>query len=96
MLRSLMLLQALGFYKIHIYGMDSCIRESHHAYEQKENDDDLVTVKVRTKEREFICAPWMAIQAREFRQMADLMDESVELAVYGDGLIATMIRETAE
>lgn len=95
MLRSLMLLQALGFFKIHVYGMDSCIRESHHAYEQKENDED-ITVTIRTKEREFICAPWMAIQAREFKQMAELMDESVELAVYGDGLIATMIRESAE
>jgi SAM-dependent methyltransferase len=97
MLRSLMLLQALGFYKIHIYGMDSCIRESHHAYPQEENDHDKeITVKVQTKTKEFVCAPWMAIQAKEFRQMSGLLDDAVELAVYGDGLIATMIREAAE
>lgn len=97
MLRAIMLLQTLGFFKVHIYGMDSCIRESHHAYEQSENDSDKeITVKVKTKEREFVCAPWMALQAKEFRQMADQLSDDVELAVYGDGLIATMIRETAE
>jgi SAM-dependent methyltransferase len=97
MLRALMLLQALGFYKIHVYGMDSCIRESHHAYPQEENSKDQeITVKVQTRTKEFECAPWMAIQAKEFRQMAGLMDDEVELAVYGDGLIATMIRESAE
>ncbi len=92
-----MLLQALGFYKIHVYGMDSCIRETHHAYPQEENNSDQeITVKVHTKTKEFVCSPWMAIQAKEFRTMAELMDDSVELAVYGDGLIATMIRESAE
>lgn len=97
MLRALMLLQVLGFFKIHVYGMDSCIGETHHAYEQKENDSDKeITVKVRTKTKEFVCAPWMALQAREFRQMAQNLDDNVELAVYGDGLIATLIRESAE
>ena len=97
MLRALMLLQCLGFFKIHVYGMDSCISEGHHAYKQDENSQDVEkTIKVQTKTKEFVCAPWMAIQAKEFRQMAGLMDDSVELEVYGDGLIATLIRESAE
>lgn len=97
MLRSLMLLQVLGFYQIHVYGMDSCIGETHHAYEQKENDSDgEITVRVKTKTKEFVCAPWMALQAREFRLLAQNLDDEVELAVYGSGLIATMIRESAE
>jgi hypothetical protein len=96
-LRSIMLLQALGFFKIHIYGMDSCIRETHHAFPQEENDSDQAsTVQVKTATKEFVCAPWMAIQAKEFRQMAGLLSDELELAVYGDGLIATMIRESAE
>jgi SAM-dependent methyltransferase len=97
MLRAIMLLQTLGFYKIHIYGMDSCIGETHHAYAQQENDKDKeITVKVKTKTKEFVCAPWMALQAKEFRQMAGQLDDEVDLAVYGDGLIATMIRESAD
>ena len=97
MLRSLLLLQCLGYFKVHVYGMDSCIGESHHAYVQDENKADTeLTIKVRTGTKEFVCSPWMAIQAREFRQMAGLLSDELELAVYGDGLIATMIRESAE
>jgi hypothetical protein len=40
-LRSLCLLRMLGYHKIHVYGMDSCVfpDKYHHAYEQTENDD---------------------------------------------------------
>jgi SAM-dependent methyltransferase len=95
MLRAIMLLQVMGFRKYHIYGMDSCIEDAHHAYEQKENDGGIV-VKVKTRSKEFACEPWMASQALEFQKMAGLLDDAVEMEIYGDGLISTIIRESAE
>lgn len=96
MLRSIMLLQTIGWFKIHVYGMDSCLDDRHHAYDQKENDKDVETAYVvRTQTKEFRCAPWMVLQAKEFRQMAELVSDELELEVYGDGLISTLIREAA-
>lgn len=90
-LRSIILLRMLGYYKFHIYGFDSCLMDGqHHAYEQLENEgEQLVTVSLEDKT--FICTTWMAIQAQEFMIQSQIMGDEINLAVYGNGLIANIL-----
>lgn len=95
-LRAIPLLRMLGFARLHLFGFDSCVRaDAHHAYAQAENDGEpLVPVEVRGKV--FMASPWMLNQAEEFKALAGFMGDEIELAVYGDGLIAAMIAAGAE
>jgi hypothetical protein len=95
-LRAMVLFRMLGFTKFHMYGFDSCLRDDeHHAYEQEENDGEHV-LSVTVADRTFRCHPWMASQAQEFQDQARMMQDEVQLAVYGDGLIAHMINTAAK
>ena len=92
-LRTICALQMLGYRKLHVYGFDSCIRETaHHAFEQEENDKTpLVDVRVGkgTKfEKEFKCQDWMAVQAKEFTRLSNHYLGEMDMIIYGDGLIA--------
>jgi hypothetical protein len=50
---ALPLFRMLGFKRFHILGCDSCLEDgAHHAYEQKENDNQVV-VSVRIGEKVF-------------------------------------------
>lgn len=96
-LRAIPLLRMLGFWRLHLFGFDSCVRGSeHHAYAQPENDRDLETVEVVCNGQVFQCSPWQVSQASEFRDIVRFLGDEVELAVYGDGLIAAILREGAE
>jgi SAM-dependent methyltransferase len=90
-LRAIPLLRMLGFWRLHLFGFDSCVtKEQHHAYAQTENDNEPL-VPVTCGDRMFECTPWMLSQASEFRDIVKFMGDEVELAVYGDGLIANMV-----
>jgi SAM-dependent methyltransferase len=90
-LRSIMLLRMLGYYKFHIYGFDSCLLDGkHHSYEQQENDQENL-VSVSLGDKTFTCTTWMASQAQEFIAQSQIMGDEVNLAVYGNGLIANML-----
>lgn len=96
MLRALPLLRMLGFKKFEIYGFDSClIDEQHHAYEQKENDYKGV-LNVTCGDRVFKCHAWMASQAQEFLDLMQKLADEIQLEIFGDGLIAHIIRTGAE
>lgn len=96
MLRAIPLMRMLGFKRMHIFGFDSCVRAGeHHAYRQVENDGEAI-IPVTCGGRTFECTPWQAHQAGEFRDLVGAMGDHVELAVYGDGLIAHMIQTGAE
>lgn len=95
-LRAIPLLRLLGFWRMHIFGFDSCVRGwQHHAYQQEENDLDEV-IPVTCGGRVFECTPWQASQASEFRDLVPYLGDEVELCVHGDGLIAHMIATGAE
>ena len=91
-LRSIALLRMLGYWRLHFFGFDSCVMPdgAHHAYAQPENDNE-VLIPVTCGGRTFECTPWMLSQASEFRDVVKFLGDEVELAVYGDGLIANMI-----
>jgi hypothetical protein len=102
-LRAISLLRMLGFQQFEIFGLDSCyMGEEHHAYEQAENDKELVCpVWLRPQGRDdlakrFICSIWMAKQATDLLELVKERGELFELNVHGDGLIATMIRTGAQ
>jgi len=95
-LRAIPLLRLLGFAKLHLFGFDSCVRaDAHHAYAQPENDKD-VTTTIDCGGKLFTCTAWQAVQASEFRDIVKLLGDEMEMAVYGDGLIAQMISTAAK
>lgn len=109
MLRAITLLRMLGFYRMDLYGMDSCwLDGKHHAYPQAENDRDraqpvwLIPRDPKTGERredlkrKFLCDPWHMKQAEEFEAMVKAFGDAFVLHVHGDGLIANMMQLGAE
>ena len=90
-LRAIHLLRMLGFSKFEVYGFDSCIIGQHHAYDQKENDDEQV-MDVVVADKEFKCTAAHYHQAKEFVQMIKKTGEYYDLAVHGDGLISHIIK----
>ena len=90
-LRAIHLFRMLGFYKFEVYGFDSCIIGQHHAYEQKENDDEQV-IDVVVADKEFRCTAAHYHQAKEFVQMIAKTGEHYDLAIHGDGLISHIIK----
>jgi SAM-dependent methyltransferase len=95
-LRGLCLLRMLGFHKIHMYGFDSCYRDSeHHAYAQPENDYKRSAFPVSVGGKVFMCDAWMYSQAKEFMGMVNLFGDEISLNVKGDGLIAHIINTGA-
>jgi hypothetical protein len=92
MMRGIPMLIMLGYHRMHIYGFDSCLMEDkHHAYEQEENDNKRV-MNVRLNGREFKCQIWMWVQAQEFIDIQKMIADHCELAIYGDGLIAHIVK----
>ena len=96
MLRAIPLMVMLGYRKFHIYGFDSCVMEGrHHAYVQEENDRKFL-MDVTVGNRTFKCHAWMLVQAQQFIDMQKMIAPVVEMAVYGDGLIANIIQTGAQ
>ena len=90
-LRAIHLFRMLGFSKFEVYGFDSCIIGQHHAYEQKENDDEQV-IDVMVADKEFRCTAAHYHQAKEFVQMIAKTGEHYDLAIHGGGLISHIIK----
>lgn len=103
LLRSIPLLRTLGYRKFHLFGCDSCVVTTggdgtlHHAYQQPENDKDaVIPVVMNPGGRVFGCTTWMLSQAQEFMDLIKFMGNTVELEVYGDGLLAHILKTAAE
>jgi hypothetical protein len=90
-LRAMSLLRMLGWRRLEVYGMDSCLMwGEHHAYNQEENDAG-VEVVVTVGDQQFHCHDWMVRQAEDFEvQKARFKD--MRLTIHGHGLIAAMHR----
>ena len=98
LLRTIPLMRMLGYRKFILYGCDSClIGEAHHAYEQIENNSELIVpVIVNPGGRVFRCHPWMAAQATEMIDLIKYLGDEVELDIKGDGLLSHIINVGAE
>lgn len=84
-------------YANHDYQADVRVVEinAHHAYAQPENDGQLV-LAVTCGERVFHCHPWQVAQAQGFLELIKFMGDEFELQVYGDGLLAYILKHGAE
>lgn len=84
---------AMGYRKIHLYGVDSSFVDKHHAYAQPENDDDDV-IEAVVAGRRFKTTPWMAAQVHQFQRVArELADGDAEIMVHGDGLLPWVAKQ---
>ena len=97
LLRAIPLLRMLGFKRFHLYGTDSCLTDgAHHAYAQPENDKGMVLpVTTNPGGRIFYCHGWMISQAQEMLDLIRILGDEIELAIYGDGLLAYLLRTGA-
>lgn len=93
-LRTLCLGYLLGHRDVRIFGMDSCyFGTENHAYPQAMNDGEVPREIMLRDGKRFTCANWMAKQAMEFQATARaLMAQGVTLTVYGNGLIAEIMK----
>jgi hypothetical protein len=95
LLRAIPCLRMMGFRRFHLFGCDSCVlRQAHHAYAQPENDAPELPVLVEGQW--FHCQPWMISQADELMQLIRVMGDELELEVYGDGLLAYILKTGAQ
>ena len=95
LLRAIPLFRMLGFKRFHLFGCDSCLEENeHHAYEQKENDKQLV-IPVNVDGKIFSCNPWMMCQAQEFIEIVKILGDEFELEIYGGGLLSYILETGA-
>lgn len=100
LLRTIPLMRTLGFKKFHLFGCDSCVVSVgadgtlHHAYQQAENDADRI-MPVVVGGRTFGCTAWMVSQAQEFQDLIRGLGDEIELEVYGDGLLAWILKVAA-
>lgn len=92
-IKALYLAANLGFRKFALFGFDSSYREdAHHAFPQALNDNEN-RIEVVFEGVKYSCAPWMAIQAEEFRQVAiSFSEQGAIIVVAGDGLIPAVAR----
>jgi uncharacterized Rossmann fold enzyme len=85
-----------GYRAIHLYGFDSSYEETHHAYEQKQNDNDMV-VEVVCAGKTFKAAPWMVKQAQQFQELAlQLIEDKVIITVAGSGLLPHLAHQMSK
>ena len=82
---------ALGFRKLHIFGLDSCHKNGEsHAYSQDMNMF-IPTIDVEWAGKKYTSSVAMKAQAEKFQLTASsLKDMGCEIIVYGDGLLQTM------
>ncbi len=95
---SIMLLRYLGFRYQHLFGIDSCfspkVRGKHHAYAQPLNENDGSAI-FEIAGREFECSAWQASQAKNFMDMISVNGDFVDLQIYGDGMLAHILKTGA-
>lgn len=92
-LRAMVLAHALGYRKLHLYGMDSCYHgKEHHAYPQWLNDGERA-IDIHLRGVTYWCAPWMARQADEFNETWNRLTQwGCTIQAHGRGLIPDMCR----
>ena len=96
LLRAIPLLRMLGYRKFHLFGCDSCVgSQNHHAYQQPENDGEVV-IDTIVGDRVFQCHAWHVAQAQQFIDLVEAFHEEIDLEIYGDGLLRHIVTTGAE
>lgn len=92
-LRAINVAYVLGFRKVHLYGLDSCLDEKgQKRVGEGPMSDEVKTIDVHVGGRKFICNMAMAQQADDFQSVYDVMPD-MKITSFGDGLITAIIEE---
>lgn len=83
-LRAINIGYTLGYRNIHLWGFDGCIKESHHAYPQPENDNDESKTVVYNG-KSYQMTDWMCAQADNFEEM--MRKHYLNITVHSKGVI---------
>ncbi len=92
--RSVCMLRILGYEHMHLFGIDSCYShdgKEHHAYHQKENEEE-ETIPFGLGGRKFYVSAWQLSQALDFATLSKMYGNVFHLNVHGDGLIAHIVK----
>ncbi len=84
-LRAINIGYTLGYRDIHLYGFDGCVRQSHHAYPQPQNDGDEIR-DVKWRGKTFRMTDWMCAQAENFEELLT-MAHGMKITVHSPGVI---------
>ena len=76
---------AIGYREMHWFGVDSCYSgEETHVGGHKSDE----RMKLKVCGKDFVIAPWMALQAGDFKVIAPILKRSgIDLTVHGTGMI---------
>lgn len=89
-LKSLRLLNEIGYDQFELYGYDSCLMNGeHHATSQPWNDGQGVH-QVAVGDKEFLATVWMGAQAEEALQQFEVDRLHYSVNIHGDGLLAAL------
>ncbi len=85
--RAMVVARPMGYTEIHLWGVDSSFLNGDTHIRKSTTDEK--NLQIMCNNRAFMCAPWMAMQAEDFKILAPSLRESfgVRLVVHGDGLI---------
>ena len=90
-LRAVNLAYLMGFRKMHMYGMDSCLAADKYTKRfSGENIGDSKVIDVIVDGKRFFCNGALSSQAMEFQQVAGMFKD-MEFTVYGGGLLAAIM-----
>ena len=84
--RAMVLSVSIGYRAVHLWGCDSSFHNG--ATHIRQSTTKERQLQIMCNNRVFYCAPWMALQANDFKVLApSLREMGVKLVVHGDGLI---------
>jgi hypothetical protein len=92
--RSMMIALSFGYSNLHLFGVDNCVGERHHAYDfstEEEAIGDLHPIKLEGSDRTFLMAAYMVSQLFDFREVMKIHGHRVRVTVHGDGALAEMM-----
>ena len=92
-LRAINVAYVMGFRKVHMYGLDSCLdEEGAKRVMDGKMADEVKTIDVIVGGRRFVCNMAMAQQADDFQGVYDIMPD-MKITSFGDGLISAIIEQ---
>lgn len=92
-LRAVNVAYVMGFRKVHLYGMDSCLDTiGQKRVDEGKMADEVKTMDVIVNGRTFMTNVAMAQQAQDFQGIYDVMPD-MKITSFGDGLITAIIEQ---
>lgn len=93
-LRAINVAYLLGFKRVHLYGMDSCLKNNFKRWNDTKplNGEEVSTTDVIVGNKQFFCNMAMAQQANEFQSIYEVMPD-ITIESFGDGLLSAILEE---